>query len=138
MTFGEKNIFIQDHVIYPMYSFIQKKQTILKLQNEFKPNFSKELTSKKISVQEDLRNNLTSTMKSLSINPNTEDRYKLIKGILKYFDQSGYLGDNFKGIFFHTMKSNDILFIHHPEIKEKDRIIYINLDDFVKKLEYAC
>jgi hypothetical protein len=33
------------------------------------------------------------------------------------------------------MQSNDILFIHHPEIQDKERIVHVDLDGLTKQLE---
>lgn len=120
LSIEKKNNIISSYINFPMYSLIKNKTPpILVLENEFKHI-----------------KNIKSEIKILSVNQVTRKYYKLIKAILKYFDRVNYLGDGkFKGIYFHTMKSNDILFIHHPEIQDKERIVHVDLEGLTKQLE---
>jgi len=118
----QQNSIVSSCIHFPIYSIIKNKTPpILVIKSEFQPEF----------IQ-----NLKSEIKILSINQVTRKYYKLIKAILKYLYQENYLSDGkFKGIYFHTMKSNDILFIHHPEIQNKERIVHVDLDELTKQIE---
>jgi hypothetical protein len=57
----------------------------------------------------DFIKNMKEKINILSTHPVTKKHYCLIKSIIQYLYSNDYLGDNkFKGIYFHTMKSNDI------------------------------
>ena len=49
------------------------------------------------------------------------------------YRQNGFI-QKIQGIYIHTLLSNDILFIHHPNIQDEDRIIHLNLDQLEKKI----
>lgn len=122
LSYSEKTKLVLAYASFPMYSFMKNKQPpILVIENNFDNN---------------CYGNIKPNIKILSSYDITRKHYRIIKRIIKFLEQLNYLGDNkFKGIYIHSMHSNDILFIHHPQIKEKERIIHIDLDGLEKALE---
>lgn len=110
----EKTEYLSHYTIYPMYTFLAKKTPMITLTSDLKSGFSDDLAE---------------SIKPLSVKLSVRSKYKIIKSILKHFDQSDYFNQSdFKGIYIHSMKSNDILFIYHPQIKDKERICYLDID----------
>ena len=118
----DKDEMISSHLIYPSYTVVKHKKARVKLIDSFEPNFHKKINPKIKEV--------------LATDENLGPRYRLIKSIVKYLDHSNYLSRNhFKGIFIHSMRTDDILFVHHPDIQDHDRILYLLFDRFVVQLK---
>jgi len=115
---------LYSYLIFPMYKVLKnKKDPILTIEQESGPQFFQQVKKQ---------------LKVLNTNPLTSKRYRIIKQVIKFLDKNNYIGqeDKFRGIYFHTLKSNDILFIHEPLIQDDHRIVHIDLDGLEKKLEY--
>lgn len=114
----EKSEYISEVSIYPMYSFLSKKQPIILLKSELSKGFSEKVAD---------------DVKPLSVKLAVRSKYKIIKSILKHLDQMNFFPESdFKGLYIHSMKSNDLLFIHDPNIKDKERVYYIDIDKLLK------
>jgi hypothetical protein len=113
----EKESLLDHFIIYPNYYFLKDKKPILQITDNFEPNFYR---------------NINSQIKSLSQHP----RYRLIKSIIRYLDQShSFIHKASKGIYFYSQQTNDILFIRHKQIQDDDRVIYFDFDRFVAQLK---
>jgi hypothetical protein len=115
----QKEICILSSSIYPRYEIIKNKKPILILVNSFESGSWQ-------SIYRETKNYFLENHISSS-------RIKWIKRILKQFDTIG-LFQKYKGIYFHTLQSNDLLFVHHPSIQDKDQIIHLDLDQLEKKI----
>jgi hypothetical protein len=116
----QKQEILSQYMMYPLYFTLKEKKTMFRFEDNFEPLFYQKINAR---------------IKELANHPNLAPRYRLIKSIIKYLDISNTLNkSHFKGIYLHSMKTNDILFVHHPEIKDQDRIIYIDFDLLVQKL----
>jgi hypothetical protein len=116
-------------IIFPMYNFIKNKSTLVHVEMDL---VNKETIEKSPL---DNPNQIIEKIKPYCIEcPIFRKKYRLIKKIIYYIHSIGYL-KSFSGIFVHTKYSNDILFIHDRNIKERDRIIYLNIDDLVNKIK---
>ena len=117
----EKNNFLLSYATFPSYLIMKNKKTLFRIECDIRYNFHKEVIE---------------NIKSLSNDPNLAKRYKLIKSIMKHLGITNYLGENtLKGIYIHNNLTQDILFVHTPDISDCDRIIHINFGGLVKKLE---
>ena len=115
----QKEVSILSNCIYPKYEFVCFKKPFLILQNELKQGFLDDLWPQVKKYF--LENNID------------QKRNKLVKKILYQLDLIN-LFTKYKGIYFHTLKSNDLLFIHHPNIHMDDRLIHLSLDTLEKKI----
>lgn len=117
---NEKKNCLLSYVTFPTYWIVKDKKTLYHLEHELNGKYNKELIQK---------------IKILSQDTNVGNRYYLIKYIIKYLDEIDYLQiNNLKGIFIHYQLTQDILFVHQPNIKNEDKILHIDLSGLVKKL----
>jgi hypothetical protein len=116
----QKEVSILSNCMYPKYEFVCFKKPILIIQNELKEGFLDVVWPQ--------------VKKYFNENHLDKQRNKFIKKVLYQLDLMS-LFNKYKGVYFHTMKSNDILFIHHPNIHMEDRLIHINLDTLEKKIK---
>lgn len=115
-----KEISILSHSIYPRYEFVKDKKPFLIVEDRLESGFcSKDFWKK---IKDYFQSNHLDTT-----------RNKFIKQILIQLDKMG-LFSKYKGIYFHTLQSNDLLFIHSHHMKDEDRIIHLNLDTLEKNI----
>jgi len=117
-------------IIFPMFTFIKNKSTLVHIQmdisNPREDSNTKDIENPKLIIEK---------IKSFRLeNLIFRKKYRLIKRFIYYIHSIGYL-KTFSGIFIHTKYSNDILFIHDRNIKDKDRIIFLNIDDMINKMK---
>jgi hypothetical protein len=99
---------------------IKDKSVLFHFKNELNPNYHKDIIRK---------------IKSLSTDVNFSKRYRLLKSLLKYIDQTNFLEENqLKGIYIHSRTTSDILFVHHPNIQDQDRVLHFDISGLVNKL----
>jgi hypothetical protein len=116
----EKKNILLSYVTFPTYMILKDKTTMFHMENELKYKYHKDIIQ---------------NIKSLSTNVNLGNRYRLIKYLLKYLDEINYLQENYlKGIYIYSPTTSDILFVHHPNIQDQDRILYIDFHGLVNKL----
>jgi hypothetical protein len=117
---NEKKNFLLSYVCFPTYSIVKEKSVLFHIKNEFKPMYYKDIIHQ---------------IKSLSSHPNLGPRYRLIKYLLKYLDQINFLEENqLKGIYIFHRFTNNILFVHHPNIQDQDKVLHIDFSCLVDKL----
>lgn len=115
---GDKYEVVVTSIIFPMYTFIKNKTTFFNVKMGWYES-PKHITEQIKPFRES--------------NPIFRKKYKLIKRMIHYLHEINYL-NNFKGIYIHSMTSNDILFVHDVDIKDKDRIIHLDIDAVIKKI----
>lgn len=117
---NEKRNVLLSYVTFPMYMILRDKSVMFRLEHDLKQNYHKDIIQ---------------GIKSLSTDVNLGTRYRLIKYLLKYLDEINYLQENhLKGIYIYNRSTTNILFVHHPNIQDQDRILYIDLPGLVNKL----
>jgi hypothetical protein len=116
----EKKNIILSYASFPRYMTLKDKSVLFHIENELTPNYHKDIIRK---------------IKSLSTDVNLRTRYRLIKYLLKYIDETNFLEENqLKGIYIHNRTTNDIMFVHHPNINDQDRVLHIDFSGLVNKL----
>lgn len=73
------------------------------------------------------------SIKQYTLISKLEKKYKMIKYIVEMVEILDILKNDLRG-FCIQINLEDILFVHDAEIKEKDRVLFINFDAIVKKL----
>ena len=116
LTSFDREIYILSNTMNPKYDIVKNKKPMLSVIHSLKTGFC----SKEFWQQ--IKKNCMETK-----------RMKLIKQLLIHIDKMD-LFKKYKGIYIHTLLSNDILFIHHQNIQDEDRIIHLNLDQLEKKI----
>jgi hypothetical protein len=115
----KRNIFLS-YVTFPKYIILKDKSVMFHIEHELKQNCHKDIIK---------------GMKTLSSDENLGSRYRLVKYLLKYLDESNYLEENhLKGIYIYNRTTRDILFVHDPNIQDQDRILHIDFHGLVNKL----
>lgn len=119
---NEKKNVLLSYVTFPMYIILKDKSVMFHIENELKYKYHKDIIQ---------------NIKSLSTDANVGNRYRLIKYLLKYLDETNYLEENhLKGIYIYNRSTTNILFVHHPNIRDQDRILYIDFPGLVNKLTH--
>lgn len=115
-----KDISVLSCVIYPRYEFVKDKKPFMILTDDLDSGFCTKEFWKQV--------------KDFFVSHQLETkRNKLIKHLIIHIDKMG-LFTKYKGIYIHTLQSNDLLSIHHTKMEDDDRIIHLNLDSFEKKI----
>ena len=119
----EKNKLISKFMTFPLYIILKQKNINIDIKSDLEYKFHK-------NVVKQLNQTLSNTI--------YQKRYHLIKYILQHLDSCNFMKENqLKGIYFYEkIESLDknILFIHDPNIKDMDRVLYLNFGDLVKNL----
>ena len=117
---NEKKNIVLSYVSFPKYMLIKDKSVLFHIENELKPPYHKDIIRQ---------------IKPLSTDVNLGIRYRLIKYLLKYLDETDFLEEHqLKGIYIYNRTTTNILFVHHPNIQDKDRVLHIDFSGLVNKL----
>lgn len=117
---NEKRNVLLCYASFPKYKILKDKSVMFHINHELKQPYHKDI------IRE---------IKSLASDENLGPRYRLIKYILKYLDESNYLEENhLKGIYIYNRWTSNILFVHHPNIQDEDKILHIDFPGLVNKL----
>jgi hypothetical protein len=117
---NEKKNIVLSYVSFPSYGMMKDKLVLFHIENEMNPTYHKDIIRK---------------IKTLSTDVNLSVRYRLIKYLLKYLDETNFLEENqLKGIYIHNRTTTDILFVHHPNILDQNRVLHIDFPGLVNKL----
>lgn len=115
---NEKRSFLLSYATFPLYIVVKDKSVMYHIENDLKYRYHKFIIEK---------------IKRLSQDPSVGIRYRLIKSILKYLDETNYIHENnLKGLYIKYYR--DILSVCTSDIQDEDRILYIDLVGLERKL----
>jgi hypothetical protein len=119
LDYHTKHAYIIECSSYPTYSMIKPKtfetNVIICLED---PKWSK---------------NVKDNIKNYALAGKLEKKYKMIKYIVEMVEILDILKNDLRGMCIQ-INSEDILFVHDQEIRETDRVLFINFDALVKKI----
>lgn len=76
-------------------------------------------------------------IKLYMLDPVLEKKYKMIKYIIQFLFRADLIVNNFQGFIIHSNDLGNILFAHHPNITDSDRVLKIDFDKLVERLAQA-
>jgi hypothetical protein len=110
---------VMDYTIFPIYLLVKDKSCKVRVQHDLVGSYGKELIEK---------------VKHLSQDITFEKKYHLLKTVINVIERESLITNNLRGFYIHCKSSGGIIFAHHSDIRDNERILEIDLDGISTKL----